>query len=198
MNLFENLTGEKQCVVLNAAYTCFGKNGYKKTSMADIAIAADISKASLFQYFGTKKDMYRYLYRYAVKKLKDEIFFESDDLFIFIENTMKMKLKVMAEYPAMFEFMASTLHENNSEIKALITSFDTDIENIDLISYGATINWAKFKIGFDKTMVMNTLSWINEGYLRSIKRLDSSDEIVLGLSQYLNFIKSAVYQNEYL
>lgn len=54
MDKFLALTEEKRTAILNAALQCFGKFGYEKASINDIAVAAHISKASVFQYFGSK------------------------------------------------------------------------------------------------------------------------------------------------
>ena len=48
MNKFLALTEEKRLTILNAALQCFGKFGYEKASINDIAVAAHISKASVF------------------------------------------------------------------------------------------------------------------------------------------------------
>ena len=54
MEKYFTLTEEKQATIRNAALSCFAKHGYEKASVNDIAVAAGISKASVFQYFGTK------------------------------------------------------------------------------------------------------------------------------------------------
>ena len=46
MDKFLALTEEKRTTILNAALQCFGKFGYEKASINDIAVAAHISKAS--------------------------------------------------------------------------------------------------------------------------------------------------------
>ncbi len=46
--VFENLSEEKKSRILNAAFEVFGKYGYHKASINDIAKLACISKASLF------------------------------------------------------------------------------------------------------------------------------------------------------
>ncbi|MDL2293402.1 TetR/AcrR family transcriptional regulator [Ruminococcaceae bacterium OttesenSCG-928-D13] len=53
--MYEKLPEEKRHQILLAAFSCFGNGGYRKASIADIAKTAGISKASVFQYFGTKK-----------------------------------------------------------------------------------------------------------------------------------------------
>ena len=78
---FETLPEDKRLAILNAAFSCFGKNGYKKASVADIAVAAGISKASVFQYFGSKKNLYLYLVGYACKKIISGMPEGTDDFF---------------------------------------------------------------------------------------------------------------------
>lgn len=48
MTNFMKAPPEKQRAIINAGFLCFGQNGYQKTSAADVAKAAGISKASLF------------------------------------------------------------------------------------------------------------------------------------------------------
>lgn len=45
--------------ILDAALPVFARHGYRKTSMADIARAANISRASLYLSFGSKEDLFR-------------------------------------------------------------------------------------------------------------------------------------------
>ena len=70
MEKFLALSEEKQTVVRNAALSCFAKYGYEKASIHDIATAAGISKASIFQYFGNKQALYKYLLQYCNEQMK--------------------------------------------------------------------------------------------------------------------------------
>lgn len=63
MEKFLNLPVEKQNIIIDAALKNFAVHGYKKTSISDIASSAGISKAMVFHYFGTKKELYVYLVR---------------------------------------------------------------------------------------------------------------------------------------
>ena len=63
--VFENLSEEKKSRILNAAFEVFGKYGYHKASINDIAKLACISKASLFYYFENKESLYFYLHDFA-------------------------------------------------------------------------------------------------------------------------------------
>lgn len=61
MDKFLALSEKKQKTIINAALQCFGKFGYEKASINDIAVAAHISKASVFQYFRQQKTIIYFL-----------------------------------------------------------------------------------------------------------------------------------------
>ncbi|MFI7166307.1 TetR/AcrR family transcriptional regulator [Rhodococcus erythropolis] len=44
---------------LSAALACFARSGYRHTSMASIAEAAEVSRPTLYQYFTGKDDIFR-------------------------------------------------------------------------------------------------------------------------------------------
>ena len=103
MEKFLALTEEKKMTILNAALQCFGKFGYEKASVNDIAVAAHISKASMFQYFGSKKQLYIYLLEYC-KKVIEEIFEKAHldsktDLFDRILASSRMEMESFQNQP---------------------------------------------------------------------------------------------------
>ena len=51
------MTIKKEDIIINAALTCFANKGYAKTSIQDIANAANISKGSFYTYFENKEDL---------------------------------------------------------------------------------------------------------------------------------------------
>jgi len=64
---------EKQNLIIDAALKTFAMHGYKKTSISDIASTAGISKAMVFHYFGTKKELYLYLVNTCVDSISTEV-----------------------------------------------------------------------------------------------------------------------------
>ncbi len=62
----------RQESILDAALLCFGRYGFRRTSMADIAKEAQISRTALYQHFGSKPDVFRalaeHLYRQALER----------------------------------------------------------------------------------------------------------------------------------
>lgn len=53
----EALTTEQH--ILDAAYSCFVKYGFNRTSMSDIAEAADLSRTALYNHFKNKKIIFK-------------------------------------------------------------------------------------------------------------------------------------------
>lgn len=58
---FHNLPAEKQRRIIDAAVTEFARQPYARATLDRIVDAAGISKGSMYQYFGGKADLYRWL-----------------------------------------------------------------------------------------------------------------------------------------
>jgi len=53
--------GGKQTAILKAAFSCYAHYGFRRTSMADIAAAAGMSRPALYLHFRNKTDIFRSL-----------------------------------------------------------------------------------------------------------------------------------------
>jgi AcrR family transcriptional regulator len=52
---------EQREAILDAAFRCFARHGYRRTSLADIAGEAELSRPALYYYFRNKDDVFRAL-----------------------------------------------------------------------------------------------------------------------------------------
>ena len=52
---------DRQAMILDAAFGAFAAYGYRRTSMADIARAAGLSRTALYLHFRSKEDIFRSL-----------------------------------------------------------------------------------------------------------------------------------------
>jgi AcrR family transcriptional regulator len=68
----------KRDTLLTVAMSKFAKNGYKKTTTDEIILEAGISKGLLFHYFGAKKDLYIFLFEYAITTIMQEYYAQID------------------------------------------------------------------------------------------------------------------------
>ena len=195
---FETLPQEKQDAVLNAAFCCFGKNGYKKASVADIASSAGIAKASIFQYFGSKKALYTYLFEYACDKIISEAPAGTDDFFESLQMGAEAKMYVMARHPGMYDFLSSTVTETDEEILAEIKTHTNVKINFAVNGLLGGVNWNKLRPGISREMLLNTVRWINDGYIHSAAGKKDAETMRRELFGYLTLIKTAYYREEYL
>ncbi|MDR3289480.1 MAG: TetR/AcrR family transcriptional regulator [Peptococcaceae bacterium] len=110
---------EKRSRILNAAISEFTK-GYKQASTDVIVREAGISKGLLFHYFGTKRDLFLFLFVYAVQTVSTELLGllnpQEKDLLARWRQQVFLRVDLCRTYPAIFEFIAATCHADIHEI----------------------------------------------------------------------------------
>lgn len=178
---FLNLPLEKQNKIIDAALICFGNNGYKKASVSDIAAVAGISKAMVFHYFETKKNLYLYLFEICGN--------------ILMETMNKTLDKDVSD-----SFLRSVYYEQDNEVAAEVKAIFLKGEGVrnDIALTGSDIG--KFKDGVEPRLVVKTLTWISEGYISEIPGSASFDFDSMGkaFEECLILLKNNLYKEEYL
>ena len=172
MEKFLRLSVEKQNTIIDAALKSFGTNGYKKSSINDIATGAGISKAMIFHYFGTKKELYVYLMNLCSNTLMNEFDEKFDntviDFFGRISISTNIEIAVMKKHPEILSFLTSMYLENDQEVKGDIEiSLKKGEEFRSKITVDSTDD-SKFKDGIDSKFVMKMFGWLAEGYLSQL------------------------------
>ncbi len=172
MDKFYALDEEKQAAILNAALQCFGKHGYEKASIGDIAKAANISKASMFQYFGTKEQLYKFLLEYskgiildALREMKD-----SDDLFDRVLASSYMKLEVLKRNPYISQFIAGAWTEQVEELQDVLSALREETNQFRGELVFKQEDAKKFKDPNDAKTVAGILMLMAEGYALRFQR----------------------------
>lgn len=201
---FLNLPVEKQKTIIDAALKSFGANGYKKTSVSDIAAAAGISKAMVFHYFGTKKALYFYLIELCgniiINEVKEKFDDTVSDFFERIRLTSSIELAAMKKHPGIPAFITSVYLEKDEEvkddIKALISQGDDFRNKIAL--HG--IDYSKFKDSIDIKLLMKMLLWLTDGYINQISDKAEFDYDLLldEFNELLDMLKNNFYKEEYV
>jgi len=202
---FLALPNEKQSAILTAALRTFGHNGYKKTSTADVAAAAGISKAMVFHYFGTKKALYLYLCEHCSERMKTalrEVGQAVDgDFFEIVRYSIDVKITVLRNNPYMLEFLKSMYTEVDAEIAEELRRYR---EMMESFQRQVTINdkgAEKFKAGVSPMQVMKMLNWMGAGYFEELTGATEGerlDELATAFYACLGIMKNKFYKEEYL
>jgi len=201
---FNNIPVEKQNTIINAALKVFGKNGYKKASVNDIAEAAGISKSMVFHYFGTKRDLYFYLIELCGNLIVGEVQEKFDpgitDFFDRIILTSEIEMAAAKKYPAAMSFLTSFYLEDCEEVKADIQAILAKGEgDRQKIAFDGT-DFSKFKEGVDVKLVLKMLMWITDGFVNSTKNneMQDYDKAYQEIFDCLMLLKKNLYKEEYL
>jgi TetR/AcrR family transcriptional regulator len=201
---FLRLPEEKQKIIIDAALKVFGTNGYKKSSISDIAVAAGISKAMIFHYFGTKKALYLYLIdlcgNIIIKEVNEKFDYAITDFFDRIRISSNIELSVMKKHSAIPAFLTSMYFENDEEVKEDIKAILANGEGSrNKIAFDG-MDTSKFKDKVDPRLVMKMLTWLTDGYVRQLSSKAEIDyDVLFGeFDELLNLLKNNFYKEEYL
>ncbi|MFV0519417.1 MAG: TetR/AcrR family transcriptional regulator [Lachnospirales bacterium] len=204
MEKFLALNIEKQERIISSGMKVFGTVGYKKASISDISKEANVSKASIFLYFNSKKEFYFYLIEYANKtileKFSDNKIFEIESFFEKIEYATITKMKVLKKMPYVMKFLTVMYFEKDPEVYEDIKK---TIENSNTVkNYFVLTNMDKkmFKDGIDPEMVLKILLRWTEGYLQGIMNGNNInlDELLVEFQECLDLMKNNFLKEEYI
>lgn len=168
MDKFFALNEDKQATIINAALQCFGKFGYGKASINDIAVAAGISKASVFQYFGSKKGLYKHLLTYAgriiMESFQKDDFNEKTDLFDRVLSSSFTEARTLEMNPYVSQFISSAWSETADEVNGILTEFKKETSKFRNNLILRQDDVSKFKNPDDAGTVLQILMLMAEGY----------------------------------
>ncbi len=204
MESFLALPEDKRDVITAAAMSLFGVVGYKKASVADIAAASGVAKATIFYYFGSKKALYMYLADFAGKVIKEEVNRRFDktvtDFFDKIRLASEIKLAALKKYPGILSFLTSMYYETDREVYGDIKRIVAEGE-----AYGAAfvfdnLDTHKFKEGVDPALVLQILTYYSEGYMSKAVtgREADFDALMADFNRCMTLMKTHFYKDEFV
>jgi len=198
MRKFLSLPQEKQNRIVYSAMTLFGAVGYKKAYISEIASAAGISKALVFHYFGSKKDLYSYLVYYTGKIVMTEAQEKRDtagrDFFDRVIVTTRFRLSIKNRYPAMTSFIESVYNEDEKEVAAdvqRLLSIAGDMHSKVTLDPSEQGN---LKEGVDAKLIESIMEKYMEGVVASWHNKTSVDDLMLEVTDCIKMLKNNLYR----
>jgi AcrR family transcriptional regulator len=120
---FAKLPSEKQERVLDGAIEEFSRWGYEKASINRMVGRIGIAKGSIFQYFGSKKNLYFHIFEYAValvrrslKGVKAET--EGENFFIRLAKSLRAGIFFIQRYPRIYQIYLKMLFQEDFPFRA--------------------------------------------------------------------------------
>lgn len=179
----EALKNFHQTTIANAADRLFQENGIDRTTMDDIAKAADYSKATIYVYFKSKDEIYNFIILKAFDMLRDVI-----------ETALKAENDTLKQYSALCSGVAEFSEKHPFYYNCLMKTIAIDEESRkaspileDIYQAGEDIN---YKIG------MFLESGVKQGYFRP--EANTLQTVLLLWSSISNAVQFAVNKADYL
>jgi len=167
-----NLEPQRRDAILNAALKEFATRGFDDASTNIIAKEAGISKALMFHFVNSKKDLFLFTYDYFTDLMDKEYFelmnFSEKDIFDRLRQSYLLQIELLKRYPWIFEFnkLFTTTHsdEVNKELEERTQKKQSSCYNqiFDMIYE------SKFRDGLDIEKCKQFIFWLNIGFTNQI------------------------------
>ena len=181
MEAFVNPHAEKQEHIINAALHAFGRSGYKKASMADIAEEAGVAKGMINYYFGSKKNLYLYLAELCGKSMAEEIEkgFDANvtDFFDNLKMMTTIKIALIKSHPAIFAFLTSLYFEDDPDVRDEIQAYMARNLKLRERFMFNDVDISRFKDDVDPKLIDKLLVWAAEGFTGNMRHNLNMGEI---------------------
>lgn len=203
------LEKNKKDIIINSAITEFSHHTFKNSSTDRVAQNSGISKGSLFNYFGNKKNIYLYVLDFCTenllteyKKVERYVTGESDFMnrIIFLAY---FKFNVLKSYPSIFDFIFKAASEKEEFIASHVGKTIEKIKTEYMPDLYKNIDNNLFREDIDITQLLKMLNWIIDGYsneqmqlLRSnqIKHDELTEKFKEDMSKMTNVLKILFYK----
>ncbi len=185
--------------ILIAAAECFSQNGYRKTSISEIAIKAKVAKGLIFYHFDNKKNLFVTAYKHfsdeGKRILVDDLLKESD-FFKRMEKSSKLKLTFFNKSPFVYEFLIVAYQEKDPEVVQDIQEYNKKTIDGSSNMIFSGIDLEKFKPSVDLKDIIQMVIWVLDGIIKKYQEL-SFEQITDILSRYIVIMKECFYKEEY-
>lgn len=177
---FLNLESERRNAIINTALKEFANKGFNDASTNIIAKESNISKPLMFHYINNKKDFFIFLFDYCLDFLQTEYFDKVDiherDIFERLRQTSLLKIKVMQQYPWIFDFVRVSVFTETESIKDELMERRKRVEENSLERFYSDIDVSLFRDNIDIEKAKKLIFWAVGGYAEQVlDRVKDSD-----------------------
>lgn len=202
---FFKLPQERQDLIRNSAMVEFGEGSFKKTSADSIAKRAGVSKALLFHYFKDKRELYLYLFQFALdvcirQYMVKTYDFGETDFFLALEKGQEVKMEMVRRYPGLFRFVMRAYYERDSILSPKLRKGLNSLLESTSRDFLKRMDVHKFKDGVDPWEVIRLLTLAAEGMMARTGACTAEEieALFLEYQKYAQMLRQNLYKEEYL
>lgn len=205
--VFERLPKKKKKKIIHICVKEFAENGYVSASTNTIVKKADISKGTLFNYFGNKKGLFLYILDYItdyyVTYMIKEMKVNDPDFFKRILDWAELKLRVSYKNPDVYKFFVISYTNVPDELKDDIAKRYEKLYSKGLFLTFDGLDISKFRDDVNKQksleLILMSLNGLSEKYINEINKsedrwLGTIDKRLDELKEYLEIFKKVFYK----
>jgi len=202
---FLGLDPKRRDAILNAALKEFAAKGFDDASTNIIANEAGISKALMFHYVKSKKDLFLFTYDYFTD-LMDKEYFElmncdEKDVFNRLRQSYILQVELLRRYPWILELNKLSAPTRSDEVNTHFKERAQKKRASCCIQIFDLIDESKFREGLDLEKCKEFILWSNIGFtnqiLDDIRNAKASvvdyASIIAKLDGYLDELKKIFY-----
>lgn len=121
-NTFYKLEEDKRQRILDAAAEEFAQHGFLQASMNRIVQKLGIAKGSIFQYFGTKEGLFRFVFDHAVNQVKKSLRQVREetseaDFFERIRRSLLTGIQFIDRHPHIYQLYLKIIFQENFPLR---------------------------------------------------------------------------------
>ncbi|MCL2882329.1 MAG: TetR/AcrR family transcriptional regulator [Coriobacteriia bacterium] len=204
---FMELPEERQQAILNAAYDEFGANGYDRASTNAIVSAAGISKGTLFNYFGSKSQLFKTLANFALGLVNDVYISQLDsnqtDFLEKYRQATQVKYQAYRAHPHEFGFFnALYFYDSKEPVVVKEVKRTQKIRTEAEAFFSENNDTSLFIEHLDPTQAIRLMQYCLAGYERDMMAgirnhatsLESYDLLWEDFYRYLDLLRSVFYR----
>lgn len=166
-NKFERLDDERKSQIINVALKEFAAKGYEEASTNIIAKESGLSKSLLFHYIESKRELFVYLYDYALTKILDDFFGSIDlsqkDMLQRCHQIALVKIEVLHKNPALFDFYKMAIDTTSEEVASVLEKLSKNYRTIGLDRLFDGIDVSLLRSDIDPQKAVNLCIWFLNG-----------------------------------
>ncbi|MHB8128986.1 MAG: TetR/AcrR family transcriptional regulator [Mobilitalea sp.] len=167
-----DLEPQRRDAILNAALKEFATRGFDDASTNIIAKEAGISKALMFHYVNSKKDLFLFTYDYFTDLMDKEYFelmnFSEKDIFDRLRQSYLLQIELLKRYPWIFEFNKLSTTTHSDKVNKELEERNQKKQSSCYIQIFDLIEESKFREGLDIEKCKQFIFWSNIGFTNQI------------------------------